>query len=120
MERHGVTERGEVFLQLDKPPNCPQCDDEGLLLARFPHSWRNASGDVVFGMREALLCQSCSRGEQPADELISLFTVDELLDHNNVEIFAELATAWIESVRHHSADMAMLANEEECWRRGDL
>ncbi|MGP8301992.1 DUF6300 family protein [Streptomyces inhibens] len=116
-----MTERAEeIVLRLDKPPNCPQCDGESLLLARFPHTWRNANGEVVPGMREALLCRGCSRGEQPADELIALFTVDELLDHNNVETFGELAAAWVESVRHRTADQAMLADEEECWRRGDL
>ncbi|MGW7572387.1 DUF6300 family protein [Streptomyces sp. NPDC054765] len=110
----------EVTLQLDKPPDCPRCEGESLLLARFPHSWRNASGEVVHGNREAVLCRSCDRGAQPADELIALFAVDELLDQNNVEIFSALATAWVESVRQRSADESMLADEEECWRRGDL
>ncbi|GAA2613661.1 DUF6300 family protein [Streptomyces tubercidicus] len=88
-----MTERGEeILLQLDTPPNCPQCEDESLLLARFPHSWRNASGDAVPGMREALLCRCCNRGEQPADALIALFTVDGLLDHHNVDTFGELRT----------------------------
>lgn len=121
MARRGVTDLvEEITLRLDKPPDCPRCEGESLLLARFPHSWRNASGEVVPGIREAVLCRGCDRGERPADDLIALFAVDELLDHNNVDTFGELAAAWVESVRHRSADESMLADEEERWRRGDL
>ncbi|MEW2084816.1 DUF6300 family protein [Streptomyces sp. NPDC005283] len=63
-ERPGKRNR----LQLADPPNCSPCGGPGLLLAQFPHSWKNARGEddhsqfligsrVVVGRRAANRCQ---------------------------------------------------------------
>ncbi|WP_328403965.1 DUF6300 family protein [Streptomyces sp. NBC_00390] len=113
-------EQEEIVLQLDDPPNCTRCDGPCLLLATFSHSWTNARGEDVSGLREAVLCPECDRGEQAADELLALFAVDDQVSPSNVEVFAELVAAWVESVRHRHVDIALLDDEHERWRRGQL
>ena len=110
----------EIVLQLADPPNCARCGRPGLLLAQFPHSWKNARFEDVNGLREAVLCPACDRGEPAADELLALFTVDDQVGLFNVELFGGLVAAWAESVRHREVDMALLEEQEQRWRDGDF
>lgn len=110
----------EIVLQIADPPNCSPCGGPGLLLAQFPYSWKNASGADVNGLREAVLCPACDWGEPAADESLALFAVDDQVGLSNVEVFGELVSAWVESLRHRKVDMALLDEEEKRWRDGDL
>ncbi|WP_274558090.1 DUF6300 family protein [Streptomyces spiramyceticus] len=110
----------EIVLQLADPPNCPPCGGPGLLLAQFPHSWKNARGEDVNGLREAVLCPACDCGEPAADELLALFAVDDQVGLSNFEVFGELVAAWVQSVRHRIVDEEALGAEYEQWKRGEL
>ncbi|MEC4017928.1 DUF6300 family protein [Streptomyces sp. H27-D2] len=88
----------EIRLRLDAPPACRDCDGATLLLARFPHAWKNARGEDVTGVREAALCPARQRGEPAADELLALFLVDGQLDQANVTVFTALAAAWVQNI----------------------
>lgn len=111
---------GEIQFDTDDLPACGRCGCETLLLARFPHSWKNNAGEDVEGLREAALCPSCDRGEPTVDQLLALFAVDEQLDQANVETFSRLAVRWVDVARTRAVDQAALAEEEERWDRGDL
>ncbi|WP_351233818.1 DUF6300 family protein [Streptomyces sp. NPDC002133] len=110
----------EIILALADPPVCDRCSGLTLLLAQFPHSRRNSRGEDVNGVREAALCPACDQGETAADALMALFAVNEQIDFANAETFAELVAAWVESVRHRHVDNAVLDEEHERWRRGEL
>ncbi|MEJ8662194.1 DUF6300 family protein [Streptomyces sp. MS1.AVA.4] len=114
------THEEETLLALADPPVCDRCSSMTLLLAQFPHSWTKARGEDVNGVREAVLCPACDRGQPAADKLLELFAKDGKLDFADVETFAELVAAWIDSVRHRPLDTAALNNEHERWRRGEL
>ncbi|MEV0036570.1 DUF6300 family protein [Streptomyces sp. NPDC050804] len=115
-----MSDQEEIVLQLDDPPTCSLCGGETLLRASFPHSWKNARGEDVDGIREAVLCPACDHGEPTADELLALFAVDNQIGFSNVEVFGALVAAWVEFVRHREVNMAQLDEEQERWRRGDL
>ncbi|MFI6686626.1 DUF6300 family protein [Streptomyces sp. NPDC050485] len=110
----------ETELRLADLPPCPRCGGTTLLAVRYPHSWRNARGKDVTGLREAVLCPDCDHGQETADALLALFTVDGQLDFANMEVFGELAGAWVKSVRARTVDPAMLDDEYERWQRGEL
>ena len=74
-----------IVLQLADPPNCPPCGGPGLLLAQFPHEWKNTRGEDVHGFREAVLCPECDLGGPAADELLALFAVDDPVGSSHVE-----------------------------------
>ncbi|MFE5200292.1 DUF6300 family protein [Streptomyces sp. NPDC056601] len=70
--RHVTNPDGEdILLNLDDVPPCTRCVSEALLRARFSHSWQNASGNNVSGIRTAELCPSCDQGRPAADELLT-------------------------------------------------
>ncbi|MEV7869149.1 DUF6300 family protein [Streptomyces sp. NPDC088124] len=111
----------EFVLRLTAPPNCPPpCGRPGLLSARFPNSWKNTRGEEVHGLREAVLCPECDRGEPPADALLALFAVDDQIAGSNAEVFSRLVTAWVESVRHRTVDLTLLNAEVQRWQKGSL
>lgn len=110
----------EIQLDTDDLPACGGCGGETLLLARFPHSWKNNAGEDVEGLGEATLCPGCDRGEPAADELLALFVVDERLDHGNVETFSRLAARWVDVVRTRTVDADALAEEEARWHSDAL
>lgn len=115
-----MTEPGEeIELRLADPPPCPRCAAPTLLAVRYPHTWRNAQGTEVSGLREAVLCPDCDRGQEAA-ALLALFSVDGQLDFANMDVFGELASAWVETVRARTVDPAELDDEVERWRRGEL
>ncbi|MEV6533640.1 DUF6300 family protein [Streptomyces sp. NPDC051639] len=109
----------QIVLRIDDLPKCPRCEGDALLLAQFPNSWKNNRGEDVDGLREALLCPACDR-EPAAAELVALFAVDDQVDPSNADVFGGLVAAWVESVRHREVDLAMLDDQEERWRNGDL
>lgn len=117
--RHVTNPDGEyILLNLDDVPPCTRCVSEALLRARFSHSWQNASGKIVSGIRTAELCPSCDRGRPAADELLTLLTVDEQLDTERIIEFGGLVAAWVQAVRHHTVDMQLL--DDERLLHGDL
>ena len=92
-----------------------------LLLAQFSHSWTNARGEEVTGVREAVLCPACDRGEPAADELLAFFAVDDQARAPTPsKCSAGLVAVWVRSVRHRTVDMDALNEEHEHWRRGEL
>ncbi|MFI6374768.1 DUF6300 family protein [Streptomyces sp. NPDC050546] len=115
-----TSDRDQILCKVEDTPLCPQCAGSTLLLAQFPHSWRNGRSEDVSGVKEAVLCPGCHHGEPAADELIALFAVDDRLGPENVEVFGGLVAAWVESVRHRAVDDEVLTAEFELWKQGEL
>ncbi|MFH8701984.1 DUF6300 family protein [Streptomyces chartreusis] len=111
----------ESFLvKVEDTPPCPQCAGSTLLLAQFPHTWKNRRGDDVSGLREAVLCPDCHHGEAEAVELLALFAVDSQVSPENLDVFGGLAAAWVESVRQRTVNEETLMAEFELWKRSEL
>lgn len=91
-----------------------------LLMAQFSHVWTNTRGEDVEGLREVALCPVCDRGQPAAEELLTLLAMEEQLDSEHAETFSELVAAWVDSVRHRLIDTAVLNDEHERWRHGEL
>ncbi|MGW2082527.1 DUF6300 family protein [Streptomyces sp. NPDC001939] len=109
-------DESEIILHLDEVEDCLRCSGPSWLKARFAHSWQNARGETVAGIREALLCSACDRGTQTADELLALFARSDRLNAASMVTFGALVAAWVESVRQPRADEDLL----EQWTRGEL
>ncbi|MEW1550527.1 DUF6300 family protein [Streptomyces tsukubensis] len=120
MTTQNPTGTEEVVLTLEETPPCPSCGQAALLLARFPHAWRNTGGREVAGIREAVLCAACDHDDAAAAELIALFTVDDQVSPENLETFSALTVAWVASVRQRTVDTVLLQEEHERWSRGEL
>jgi hypothetical protein len=117
---HTLAGDDELHIRITDVPNCLVCGAPGLLLVRYGNSWKNQCGDTVPGIRETLLCPQCSRGNSAAAELIALFAVDEQMSHANVDVFAGIIAAWVESLRQEHVDEELLMAEHDLWRRGVL
>ncbi|MFF3359499.1 DUF6300 family protein [Streptomyces sp. NPDC002917] len=113
-------EDDEIVLQLANPPNCPRCGEPGPVSARFPHSWTNARGKEVPGIREAMLCPVCDRDEPAADKLMAFFAEHKTLEPSKLETFHDLAAAWVDVARARQVDQQQLADEFERSRSGEL
>ncbi|MGW8330257.1 DUF6300 family protein [Streptomyces sp. NPDC055897] len=110
----------EIEIRLADPPPCPRCGEGALLAVSYPHRWRDARGEELAGLREAVLCPGCDRGQGEASGLLQLFNVEGRVDFANMARFAELAALWVASVRSLTLDEARLAEEHALWRRGEL
>lgn len=113
-------DEGTVLLKVEDTPPCPQCDGSTLLLARFPHAWKNGLGRDVSGLRETVLCPSCHHSDPAAAELLALYAVDDHVSPENLDVFGGLVAAWVESVRQRTVDEEALTAEFELWKRGEL
>ncbi|MET7573391.1 DUF6300 family protein [Streptomyces sp. NPDC005492] len=109
-----------ILLKVEDTPACPQCGGPTLLLARFPHAWKNGLGRDVSGLREAVLCPGCHHGDPAAAELLALYAVDGHVSPENLDVFGGLVAAWVESVRQRTVDEGALNAEFELWKRGEL
>lgn len=110
----------EILLKFEEPAPCQRCDGVTVLLARYPHSWKNNRGEDVAGFKEELLCPACHHGEPAATELLALFAVDDQVSLENMEAFGGLVAAWVESVRQRTVDTELLGEEHVRWQRGEL
>ncbi|WP_309299406.1 DUF6300 family protein [Streptomyces sp. A012304] len=115
-----LTGHDELFVKIADVSDCLACGTPGLLLVQYRHSWKNQSGDDVLGIRETLLCPQCSRRNSAAAELIALFSVDEKMGPENLDVFGGLVAAWVESLRQERVDEELLAAEHDQWLRGAL
>ncbi|MGW3495752.1 DUF6300 family protein [Streptomyces sp. NPDC001020] len=113
-------ENEEIHLRVDTTPPCTRCAGPTLLLARFPHSWRNTNGQRIEGLRESTLCSVCDRGNKDSDALLQLLTACDTLDVTDFEPFGGLVAAWVESLRQEYVDLDLLASEHEQWQRCEL
>ncbi|MGW2698026.1 DUF6300 family protein [Streptomyces sp. NPDC001296] len=109
-----------ILFKIEETPPCPRCGERTLLLARYWHSWTTGRGEDLAGQKEAVLCQTCDPQDQAAAELLALFAVDGQVSSKNAEAFAGLLAAWVESVRHHTVDEVLFADEYERWQRDEL
>ncbi|WP_411147391.1 DUF6300 family protein [Streptomyces sp. A30] len=110
----------EILLKVEESPPCPRCGSNTVLLARYRHSWKNNRDEDVPGIKEAVLCRGCDQTDPAAAELLALFIVDEHVTPENLETFGGLAAAWVESVRQRKVDEALLTEQHELWRCGEL
>lgn len=108
------------ILRLDDVPPCGHCGRPGLVLTRFPYSWKNQRGEDVPGFREALLCSSCDASDPAATQLLALFNVNDQLQEQSLPLLAELAADWTEEVASRKVNEQDLADEEERFQRGEL
>ncbi|MGW4517895.1 DUF6300 family protein [Streptomyces sp. NPDC004393] len=113
-------EQESILFKIEETPLCPRCGERTLLLVRYQHSWTNRRGEDVASRKEAALCPVCNREDQAATKLLALFAVDGQVSSKNAEAFAGLLAAWVESVRQHTVDEVLLADEYERWQRGEL
>lgn len=96
---------------------CARCTAPALLAARYPHTWHNAAGVPVEGLKETVLCGTCDTDDPTAGRLLALFA--EGGPPQPVRL-AQLITDWLTAVRHRTPDPTALAAEESRWRTGDL
>ncbi|WP_371800077.1 DUF6300 family protein [Streptomyces sp. NBC_01707] len=114
------SEQASLLVQVDGVPDCARCSRPGLMLASFPHSWKNQRNQDVEGMRASLLCSSCDAMDPAAADLLALFAVDDMVTQGNLSSFADLAGDWGEVQRQRKPAGQALAYEEDSWRRGEL
>jgi hypothetical protein len=107
-------------VQVDDLPSCGRCGRTGLMLARFPNSWKNQRGEDVAGFREVLLCSSCDTADPAAAQLLALFDMNDQLNEQRFPLFADLAADWTAVVARRKVNEQDLADEEERLRRGEL
>ncbi|MFE5596868.1 DUF6300 family protein [Streptomyces sp. NPDC056549] len=110
----------ETSRTLPHPLQPAQCTGEPLLRAEFPHTWRNAAGEEVTGVRAAVLCPQCDRGEPATDALLALFTLDRQLGEEELLALTDRIAAWVNTLRTKSVDIKHLDAEFEAWCRGEL
>jgi hypothetical protein len=103
----------------DVPP-CPRCEQPGLLLVSYAHTWTNTQGTGVPGRRESLLCRDCDHRDPAAADLLALFLVDGQVREQNLALLQELAWQWATTVSRRRVDETRLTAEEELWREGQL
>ncbi|MFV5994949.1 DUF6300 family protein [Streptomyces sp. NPDC056231] len=137
-----------IVLRLADPPDCAGCGGPGLLLVRFPHTWKDgppctggsaphlqpASADTsackvladaghakeVDSIREAVLCPVCDRGEPASDRLLAFFVLHEALATSELATFHVLVTAWLAVARDRAVNQHQLDDEFQRWRNGEL
>ncbi|MEU2763192.1 DUF6300 family protein [Streptomyces sp. NPDC007094] len=107
-------------VQLDAVPPCRRCERPGLMLARFPNSWKNQRGEDVTGVREVTLCSFCDAAAPAAAPLLALFDGNGEVAERDLTRFAELAADWTAEVARRKVNEEDLAAEEELFRRGEL
>lgn len=110
----------EFRVRTDQVPLCGRCGAQALLLVSYPNAWENASGQMVAGIKEAVLCPVCHKGQLDADKLIGLLQANESLPPEELDEFAALAAAWIESERRRTVDVDALDDEFKRWQAGEL
>ncbi|GAA2613705.1 hypothetical protein GCM10010304_78000 [Streptomyces roseoviolaceus] len=99
------------------PLVCARCATPALLAVRYPHSWRNGSGERVEGLRESVLCGSCDADDPAAAVLLARLTVAPTPPPPGL---ADAVDAWLTTARHRIPDPTALDTEETLWRTGDL
>lgn len=110
----------EIVLNVDVTPPCPSCSQPTILLARYPHSWRNNKGGTVSGFRESVLCRVCDRDDSAAAPLVAPYAEDGSFPADKLDVFGPLAAVWVENRRNTAVDEGLLNEQERLWRGGDL
>ncbi|MCX5346024.1 DUF6300 family protein [Streptomyces atratus] len=119
MPRTGETAAVELRTSGTSPP-CPRCDTPVLLMARYPHTWRNRAGERIDGLKETVLCRSCDTSTPAAGELLALFAADGQLSAVHREALDKLVHDWLNAVRDRTPNRADLDSQEARWRDGKL
>ncbi|WP_225859272.1 DUF6300 family protein [Streptomyces albicerus] len=119
MPRTGETAAVELRISVAPPP-CPRCETPVVLVARYPHTWRNRAGERIDGLKETVLCRSCDTDDPAAGELLALFAADGQLSAVCREAFDRLVHDWLNVVRDRTPNRANLESEEARWRAGEL
>ncbi|WP_328413091.1 DUF6300 family protein [Streptomyces violaceus] len=99
------------------PLVCARCAAPALLAVRYPHAWRNSSGERVEGLRESVLCGSCDTDDPAAAALLAHLAEDGPPPPPGL---VDAVDAWLTTARHRIPDPATLDTEETLWRTGDL
>ncbi|MFI7642944.1 DUF6300 family protein [Nonomuraea sp. NPDC049400] len=115
-----MTKRRIDIITAQEPPTCPRCLAEGLLLARVPYGWANASGDPVDGQTGVVLCAACDAQAPHAAPLITWFHVNGNVENETSEEFVRLLVAWAENASVPPLDEGRLDEEISLWRSGSL
>ncbi|MFE2839240.1 DUF6300 family protein [Streptomyces mirabilis] len=110
----------EIVLNVDVTPPCPSCSQPTILLARYPHSWRNNKGGTVSGFRKSVLCRVCDRDDSAAAPLVALYEEDGSFPADKLDVFGPLAEVWVENCRNTTVDEGLLNEQERLWRDGEL
>ncbi|MDO0934238.1 DUF6300 family protein [Streptomyces sp. DG2A-72] len=119
MPRTGETAPVELRTSGTAPP-CPRCDTPVVLVARYPHAWRNRAGQRIDGLKESVLCRSCDANDPAAGELLALFAADGQLSAVRREAFDKLVHEWLNVIRDRTPNRTDLSSEEARWRAGEL
>ncbi|TMR24802.1 hypothetical protein ETD86_03465 [Nonomuraea turkmeniaca] len=115
-----MSKRQIDVITTDESPICPRCGKEALLLARMPHGWVNASGELVDGRSDVVLCADCDADAPHAAPLITWFHVHGRVERDNSEEFVNLLVVWTEGMSVPPLDERRLETEVELWRSGNL
>ncbi|MFF2808699.1 DUF6300 family protein [Streptomyces sp. NPDC058000] len=101
-------------------PPCPRCRTPVLLVARYPHTWHNRSGQPIHGLKESVLCASCDPDDPAAAGLLALFADGGHPTPTTPDALGPHLHTWLAAVRHRTPRRADLDAEEARWRAGDL
>ncbi|MGW2973820.1 DUF6300 family protein [Streptomyces mirabilis] len=110
----------EIVLNVGVTPPCPSCSRPTILLARYPHSWRNNKGGTVSGFRGSVLCRVCDRDDSAAAPLVALYEEDGSFQAEKLDVFGPLAAVWVENRRNTAVDEGLLNKQERLWQDSDL
>ncbi|MEU6184226.1 DUF6300 family protein [Streptomyces coeruleorubidus] len=118
---HASLGEDELLVKMTDVPLCLICDSPVLLMVRYGHAWENRNGVLVTGIRECLLCPLCSRGDEAAENLITLLTENEkMTSYEDLQRLGGTVAAWVESLRQRSVDQDLLTKQHEQWLQGSL
>jgi hypothetical protein len=91
-----------------------------LLSAQVPHDVTGADGRTAQGHLTVVLCPSCDAGDPRGGPLVTFFHVHGQVTAETLQEAAALIQQWAESITIPPVDMALLDQEHQAWRRGDL
>lgn len=99
---------------------CPRCGGQALLSAQVPHNLVGSDGRITQGHVIVVLCPSCDADDPRGGPLVTFFHVHGQVTADTLQEAAALIQQWAESITIPPVDMALLDQEHQAWRRGDL
>jgi Family of unknown function (DUF6300) len=99
---------------------CPRCGGQGLLSAQVPHEVAGLDGRITQGHVIVVLCSSCDAADLCGGPLVTFFHVHGQVTAETLQEAAALIQQWAEGITIPPVDMAMLDQEYQAWRHGDL
>ena len=88
--------------------HCHRCENILLLAVRVPHTIENAAGTTVRGTRTVGLCPQCDRDNPAAQGVLAFFTVNDVIDDENIASAGAVVRQWIDDVQVHTISLTAI------------